>query len=98
MKPGVNRYYSIYMIGIHRVAVDHRSRIPPYMQIRDHLLGQVRCGVLSGRLPGERRLADAFGVAYMTTRRAIGELVDAGILIREQGRGTFVSPSIQEQP
>ena len=43
------------------------------------------------QLPTESELAKRFGVAIYTVRAGIGELVDAGILARRQGKGTFVS-------
>ena len=42
-------------------------------------------------IPPERRLAARFGISLGTLRRAVDELVDANILIRQQGRGTFVA-------
>jgi regulatory GntR family protein len=38
----------------------------------------------------DAQLAERFGVSRITVRRAMDELVDAGILYRIQGRGTFV--------
>ena len=38
----------------------------------------------------DAQLAERFGVSRITVRRAVDELVDAGILYRIQGRGTFV--------
>lgn len=42
------------------------------------------------RLPGERRLVERHRVSRITVRHAIAELVSEGLLVREQGRGTFV--------
>ncbi|MFW0108862.1 GntR family transcriptional regulator [Rothia sp. P7181] len=42
-------------------------------------------------LPGERFLEQKFGVSRITVRRAISELVQAGLLVRVHGKGTFVS-------
>ena len=42
-------------------------------------------------IPAERRLAERYGVSIGTVRRAIDELVAENILIRQQGRGTFVA-------
>jgi DNA-binding LacI/PurR family transcriptional regulator len=63
---------------------------PPYMRVMLRIRGQVMSGRYTDRLPPERELAAAFSVSYMTLRRAIGELVDEGLLRREVGRGTFV--------
>jgi len=43
------------------------------------------------RLPTESQLAERFGVAVFTIRGGISELVDAKILVRKQGKGTFVA-------
>ena len=45
----------------------------------------------SGRMPPERDLADEFGVARNTVRRAVGTLEQVGIVIRQVGRGTFLA-------
>lgn len=43
------------------------------------------------RLPNEQQLAERFGIAVFTLRAGISRLVDAGLLIRRQGKGTFVA-------
>lgn len=49
-------------------------------------------------LPAERDLAARWGVARMTLRRATDELVLAGLVTREHGRGTFVvRPKMPQQ-
>jgi GntR family transcriptional regulator len=42
-------------------------------------------------LPSETRLAERYGVSIGTVRKAIDELVAERILVRHQGRGTFVA-------
>ena len=42
-------------------------------------------------LPNEVELAAALGVSQGTMRRALNLLVESGVLIRHQGRGTFVA-------
>ncbi|PQV64220.1 DNA-binding transcriptional regulator, LacI/PurR family [Abditibacterium utsteinense] len=49
--------------------------------------GEVRPGE---RLPAERELARLHGVSYMTARRAVTEMVEAGLLERRGREGTFV--------
>src|SRR5215813_10277471 len=43
------------------------------------------------RLPSENELCQEFGVSSITMRRAVATLVAEGLLIRLQGKGTFVS-------
>ena len=45
------------------------------------------------RLPPENDLAKLFGVSRITIRRALGELEREGLILREQGRGTFINPA-----
>jgi GntR family transcriptional regulator len=69
------------------------STLPRYKEIA----GQMRGALADGQwkpgeaIPAERRLSDQFGVSIGTVRKAIDELVAANLLIRQQGRGTFVA-------
>jgi GntR family transcriptional regulator len=42
-------------------------------------------------IPAERRLSERYGLSIGTVRKAIDELVAENMLIRQQGRGTFVA-------
>ena len=44
-----------------------------------------------GRMPPERDLAQEFGVARNTVRRAVAMLEDEGAVVRHVGRGTFLT-------
>ena len=48
-------------------------------------------------IPAEKRLCERFSVSIGTLRKAIDELVAEGILIRHQGRGTFVATHNRDQ-
>lgn len=48
-------------------------------------------------IPAEKRLSQQFGVSIGTLRKAIDELVAENILIRHQGRGTFVAMQSRDQ-
>ncbi len=67
--------------------------MPLYRAVKRRLLHAVEAGVLppGGALPNERELAAAFGVSIGTLRQAVGELVAEHILVRRQGRGTYVA-------
>lgn len=66
---------------------------PLYMQIVSLLTRGLQAGEwLPGALiPGEQELALRFGVSPGTVRKAIDRLVAAHMLVRRQGRGTFVA-------
>ena len=66
---------------------------PLYRQVQQQILqclarGEWKAGE---QIPTEGQLAERFGVAVFTIRAGIGELVASGILLRRQGKGTFVA-------
>jgi GntR family transcriptional regulator len=69
------------------------SGIPLYRAVKRSLL----VGIESGRyaagkpLPSETALAETLGVSIGTLRHGVDELVAEHILVRRQGRGTFVA-------
>jgi GntR family transcriptional regulator len=48
-------------------------------------------------IPAEKKLSERFAVSIGTLRKAIDELVAENILIRHQGRGTYVATHNREQ-
>lgn len=75
-------------------AIDRRSYEPAYAQLVRILLRQIATGTFrpGDRLPSEAQLCERYGVSPMTVRRVINILADQGVVIAEQGRGTFVKP------
>jgi GntR family transcriptional regulator len=61
-------------------------------RVRRQLLDLVEQAGSGSVLPPERDLATRFAVSRPTVRAAIGDLVRAGLVVREHGRGTFTSP------
>ncbi|MFG2182530.1 winged helix-turn-helix domain-containing protein [Streptomyces abikoensis] len=87
------------MADVHGTSpVDPSRAAYVYMQVADHIAARVAAGELrlGARLPGERDLAEAYGVAIGTVRRAVQELRDRGLLITLPAKGTFVAG--QQQP
>lgn len=68
--------------------------LPLYKSIKLELVRAIGSGVIqAGRaLPTEKELSDRYGVSIGTVRRAMGDLVAERVLVRQQGRGTFLAP------
>jgi len=65
--------------------------LPLYRQVQAGIEEMIRTHPGAKDMPlSDAQLAERFGVSRITVRRAVDELVDAGILYRIQGRGTFV--------
>lgn len=62
-----------------------------YAAVADRLERRIRAGEFgeSGRLPSENDLAEWYGVARMTIRRAHQELAQRGLIRIVPGKGTF---------
>ncbi len=67
--------------------------MPLYRAVKRALLKSIGDGQVApgDTLPSETELAAGFGVSIGTLRRAVDELVAEHILVRRQGRGTFVA-------
>ena len=75
-----------------QVKLDPNSRVPLYHQIFLILRNRIYGGTIAPGdiVPGEQELCLDFGVSRITARRALNELADAGLVVRERGRGTRV--------
>ena len=64
-----------------------------YRAVGRSLLESIEAGIHppASMLPSEAALAAAFGVSMGTLRKAVDDLVARGLLVRRQGRGTFVA-------
>ncbi|MBB4935338.1 DNA-binding GntR family transcriptional regulator [Lipingzhangella halophila] len=64
-----------------------------YVAVADHIAARIESGELrtNARLPSERVLAEEYGVAYLTVRRAMQELRERGLIVTVHGKGTFVA-------
>lgn len=74
--------------------------LPRYYQLKEIIREKVRSGAWPAGepIPSERELSEQYGISRMTVRQSISQLVNEGLLFREQGRGTFVDqPKISQQ-
>jgi GntR family transcriptional regulator len=73
--------------------IDPEVPVPPYQQLAAILRTKIEEGEITGRIPSERTLAQEFGLAHGTVRRALKILRDAGLITTVQGYGSFVERS-----
>ena len=67
--------------------------IPLYYQVRMAIQDDIAAGRLcpGDMLPSEKALCEQYKVSSITVRRALRDLVHAGLIYRENGVGTFVA-------
>ena len=81
--------------------IDRTSPVPLYHQLKIILDQKIeqdewRTGDM---IPSELELQDVYGLSRTTVRLALGEMVNEGRLVRQRGRGTFVSqPKLSHDP
>ena len=71
---------------------------PLYIQIKKRITESLVCGLWhpGQSIPSEIELAQSYNVSQGTVRKAIDELAAEKILIRRQGKGTFVASHNEE--
>lgn len=69
------------------------SSKPLYQQIKDYILYKIEAGEFTPntRIPSERELAKQFNVSRVTASKAIKELIQAGRLYVQIGKGTYIN-------
>ncbi|MBB4714240.1 GntR family transcriptional regulator [Streptomyces luteogriseus] len=72
--------------------LDPMSARPLYVQLADVIAGKIASGELAPDrpIPSENHLADEYGVARLTARRAAQELRERGLIVTVRGKGSFV--------
>jgi multiple sugar transport system substrate-binding protein len=75
-------------------AIDRRSPIPLYYQLKLHLQQQMEKGQLRAgdRLPTEAEMCELYDISRAPVRQAMADLVREGTIYRRAGLGTFVAP------
>lgn len=72
---------------------------PLYRQIKSLITQSLMAGEWGPGepIPSEMELASRFNVSQGTVRKAINELADQNLLVRHQGKGTFVASHAEER-
>ncbi|MDP4160293.1 MAG: GntR family transcriptional regulator [Bacillota bacterium] len=83
----------MFLVVHEEISIDKSSFIPIYYQLFKLLEEQIRRGDFKPgeSLPTENDIASRYEISRMTVRRAISELVSAGMVYAQQGKGTFVA-------
>ncbi|NHN57150.1 GntR family transcriptional regulator [Calidifontibacter sp. DB0510] len=78
------------------VVIDRSSPVPLYHQLAEQLTDAIESGLLKPGDPFENELAlaERLSLSRPTVRRAIGELVQRGLLVRRRGIGTTVASEV----
>jgi GntR family transcriptional regulator len=74
-----------------RVDLDHDSATALYVQLAGVIRAQIDSGQIHGRVPSPRSLAQEYGVAIGTARKALELLRDEGLIRSASGRGHFTA-------
>ena len=71
---------------------------PLYLQLQQLLREAIQQKLLAEKdaIPPERELAAEYDVSRITVRKAIGGLVEEGLLTRRRGAGTFVAARVEK--
>jgi len=79
--------------------INRENGIPVYRQLADYIKKQISGGVYQPGdvLPSETDYIRDFNVSRTTVRLAFGLITNAGLVRREQGRGTIVVPQVYTQ-
>jgi len=73
--------------------IDYDAPEPPHRQIAADIIAQIESGELppGRRVPSEKDIVDAYGVARTTARRAVAALRAGGWIVTVAGRGSYVA-------
>ncbi|MFQ5796434.1 MAG: GntR family transcriptional regulator [Candidatus Bipolaricaulia bacterium] len=80
--------------------INKNSPIPLYYQLKELLREKIENGEMNPheRVPSETELTQMFNISRMTSRHALIELENDGLVYREQGKGTFVAePKLRQK-
>lgn len=79
--------------------IDKSSPLPYYVQLKEIIRSHIDNGdwAVGAQIPSEPELCEMYDISRTVVRQALKELTYEGLLVREKGRGTFVSePKISE--
>ena len=87
-----NVLYLFYSTERDTYMLDRTTQSPLYLQIAAELREAIHSGSIppDAKLPSESEMMKQYGVGRITIRNALNVLLSEGLLIKHQGKGTFV--------
>lgn len=79
--------------------LDHSSQEPLYLQVIEDIRKDIASGLYrpGEKIPSEIELGDIYRVSRITVRNAVKVLEKEGLLIKRQGKGTFVTDEAEHK-
>ncbi|MFP3389524.1 GntR family transcriptional regulator [Brevibacillus sp. SIMBA_040] len=71
--------------------LDPNNPVPLHIQLKEEIERQIVEKRYQEKIPSERELMETYSVSRSTVREAVNHLVREGVLIKQHGRGTFIS-------
>ena len=80
-----------------RFKPDAADSTPLYLQLARHLAEAIREGQYRPQeaLPSERVLSESTQLSRVTTRKALDQLAEQGLIVRRQGSGNYIAPHLE---
>lgn len=85
--------YQPYIKGVIKIKnINFKSGMPLYIQIENYIREDIKSGELKvgDKIPSEELLCKKFQVSKITVIRALRDLVNEELVIRKQGKGSFI--------
>lgn len=82
------------------MGLDKNSHQPLYRQLMEELRTLIQTGYYKNgdKIPTEPQLSNLYNVSRITVRRTVEELCKQGLVVKRQGKGTFVqTPKLQKK-
>ena len=94
-----SQVFSVDSIGLPDLNAAAPAFSPLYQQIKGLILQSLQTGEWKPGegIPSEMELAARYRVSQGTVRKAIDELANGNLLVRRQGKGTFVATHAEQQ-
>lgn len=71
--------------------IDRDSGVPPWRQVYADLRRRIAAREWTSRLPSQMDLAYEYGVNFKVVRKALDALRDDGLIVTQQGYGSFIA-------